>query len=304
MAETPAPNATDDPARSGTGEADGNAGAAAGEEPTAEELQSQLEALLLIADEPVGEATLAATMAVPVARVQPELAALVDFYDRTGRGFELRSVASGWRYYTRAEHAELIRRHLLEGQQAKLSRPALETLAVVAYLQPVPRSRISAVRGVNVDGVIRTLLARELITETGSEESGATLFATTDHFLERMGLDTLDELPDLAPFLPDAGELEAELGKLATVGGQDETEQVPSPHGRTAAGEEPADPHPPDQEAVPAGDFRSGAGQSDGSGSMVDTVRAAGSDEQGSDSADSGRPDGHIPDITEAGKTP
>lgn len=282
MAETPVAKTAGYPAGTGTGEpGDADAGSAAGDELAAEELQSQLEALLLIADEPVGEATLAATMQVPVARVQQGLAALVDFYDRTGRGFELRPVASGWRYYTRSEHADLVGRHLLEGQQAKLSRPALETLAVVAYLQPVARSRISAVRGVNVDGVIRTLLARELITEAGSQDSGATLFATTDHFLERMGLDTLDELPDLAPYLPDAGELEAELGKLATVGNQDDTGQPVSAQGWAAAGEQPG-AHDPDHRATspPSGDAGSGAGQRNGAGSMVDTVRTVGVDGQ------------------------
>lgn len=191
----------------------------------AAELHPQLEALLLIADEPVSETTLATTLEVPVAEVREALAALVDFYERTGRGFQLRSVASGWRYYTRSEYADLVGRHLLEGQQAKLSRPALETLAVVAYLQPVARSRISAVRGVNVDGVVRTLSARELITETGAEDSGATLFSTTDYFLERMGLDSLEELPDLAPYLPDAGELEAELGQLTAVSGPATSDQ-------------------------------------------------------------------------------
>jgi segregation and condensation protein B len=142
---------------------------------------------------------------------------LARFYDDTGRGFELRRLAGGWRYYTREEHAELISAYVLEGQQAKLSQAALETLAVIAYLQPVSRSRVSAVRGVNVDGVMRTLLARDLITETGSEESGATLFATTDYFLERMGIQSVDELPELAPYLPEATELEAELGQLAVV---------------------------------------------------------------------------------------
>jgi segregation and condensation protein B len=193
-------------------------------ERTPEELQSALEALLLIAEEPVSETDLAAALGAPVDAVSEAIATLTDFYTRTGRGFELRSVAGGWRYYTRDEHADLIGAYVLQGQHGKLSQAALETLAVVAYLQPVTRSRVSAVRGVNVDGVMRTLAARDLIAETGEEESGATLFATTDYFLERMGLDTLDQLPELAPHLPEADELEAELGQLAVVGDQQPTD--------------------------------------------------------------------------------
>ena len=124
--------------------------------------------------------------------------------------------AGGWRYYTREEHADLITRYVTEGQQSKLSQAALETLAVVVYTQPISRGRVSAVRGVNVDGVMRTLLARGLIEEAGHDpESGAVLFATTSYFLERMGLKSLDELPPLAPQLPEVEELEAELGQLA-----------------------------------------------------------------------------------------
>jgi segregation and condensation protein B len=206
-----------------------------GSEP--QELQAGLEALLLIADEPVSEVTLAATMQVPAETVARALAGLADFYDRTGRGFELCPVAAGWRYYTRAEHADLIARHLVGGQQAKLSRPALETLAVVAYLQPVSRSRVSAIRAVNSDGVIKTLLTRELIAEMGTDEAGAALFATTNYFLERMGLTSLDELPELAPYLPDAGELEAELGEWAVRGNESAQRSETSPADQSRAPE-------------------------------------------------------------------
>ena len=127
----------------------------------------------------------------------------------------MRQVGGGWRYYTRSEHAELIATWLLEGQRGTLSQAALETLAVVAYLQPISRGRVSSVRGVNVDGVMRTLTARDLIVEVGrDDETGARLFGTTGYFLERMGLNSLDELPPLAPHLPDAGALEAELANL------------------------------------------------------------------------------------------
>ncbi|HEU5487100.1 MAG TPA: SMC-Scp complex subunit ScpB [Microlunatus sp.] len=183
---------------------------------TVEEITGPLEALLLIADEPMPETELAVAVEAPTAVVAEALAELVAFYDETGRGFELRQVGGGWRYYTRDEHAELVSRHLLDGQQAKLSQAALETLAVVAYQQPISRARISAVRGVNVDGVMRTLLTRGLVAEAGHDaESGAMLFRTTGYFLERMGLRSLDELPALAPHLPEVAELEAELTQLA-----------------------------------------------------------------------------------------
>ena len=152
----------------------------------------------------------------PTAVVTTSLEQLARFYDETGRGFELRRVGQGWRYYTRPEHADLIGAWLLDGQPGRLSQAALETLAVVAYLQPISRGRVAAVRGVNVDGVIRTLATRDLIEEVGRDpESGARLFATTATFLERMGLTSLDELPPLAPNLPDATALEAELAGLA-----------------------------------------------------------------------------------------
>jgi segregation and condensation protein B len=175
-----------------------------------------LEALLLLAAEPVTEFELAQAVEVPEAVVAEALAELVAFYDETGRGFELRQVGGGWRYYTRDEYADLITRYMLEGQTSKLSQAALETLAVVAYTQPISRARVSAVRGVSVDGVMRTLLSRGLIEEVGhDQESGAVLFATTSYFLERMGLKSLDELPPLAPQLPEVDELEAELDQLA-----------------------------------------------------------------------------------------
>jgi segregation and condensation protein B len=175
-----------------------------------------LEALLLLAAEPVTEFELAQAVGVPESEVAETLTELVAFYTETGRGFELRQVAGGWRYYTREEYADLITRSVMEGQQSRLSQAALETLAVVAYTQPISRARVSAVRGVNVDGVMRTLLARGLIEEAGHDpESGAVLFTTTSYFLERMGLKTLEDLPPLAPRLPEVEELEAELGQLA-----------------------------------------------------------------------------------------
>jgi len=178
-------------------------------------LTGPLEALLLMATEPMPVADLAQAVGTPEAEVEQALAGLAAFYDETGRGFELRRVGAGWRYYTRDEYAELISQWLIEGQQGKLSQAALETLAIVAYLQPVSRGRVSAVRGVNVDGVMRTLATRDLIEESGRDETtGARLFVTTGTFLEKMGLTSLEELPPIAPYLPDAVALEAELAGL------------------------------------------------------------------------------------------
>ena len=175
-----------------------------------------IEALLLMATEPMGASELAQAVDLPTPVVWRALEQLATFYDETERGFELRQVGHGWRFYTRAEHADVIGRWVLEGQHAKLSQAALETLAVVAYMQPISRSRISAIRGVNVDGVIRTLVTRELIEEAGtSAETGAMLFRTTGLFLERMGFSALDDLPPIAPYLPEASLLEAELSGLA-----------------------------------------------------------------------------------------
>lgn len=168
------------------------------------ELRGALEAILLVVDEPVSEAVLAEVLGQPaelVARVLGELAAE---YSAARRGFELRRAAGGWRLYTRGEYSSYVERFVLDGQQVRLTQAALETLAVVAYKQPVTRSRISAIRGVNCDGVVRTLMSRGLIEECGTEpESGAHLYRTTTLFLEKLALDSVADLPPLAPFLPD-----------------------------------------------------------------------------------------------------
>ena len=166
-------------------------------------LRTALEAILMVVDEPVGEVTLAQVAERPTEEVVRELHALAAEYDEQGRGFDLRQVAGGWRFYTRAVAAAYVERFVLDGQQARLTQAALETLAVVAYRQPVSRARVSAVRGVNVDGVMRTLVARGLVEDSGEEgEGGSTLYRTTSYFLERLGLRGIDELPDLAPYLP------------------------------------------------------------------------------------------------------
>lgn len=170
----------------------------------ADELKRVLEALLLVIDTPVTADALAAATEQPVYRVAAKLQLMAD--ELTGRdsGIDLRHTSEGWRMYTRARFAPYVEKLLLDGARTKLTRAALETLAVVAYRQPVTRARVSAVRGVNVDAMMRTLLARGLITEVGTDaDTGAVTFATTELFLERLGLTSLSELPDIAPLLPD-----------------------------------------------------------------------------------------------------
>ena len=173
------------------------------------ELRPALEAVLMVADQPLDHMTLASAVGYPPGEVSAALAALAEEYAEQGRGFDLRNVAGGWRYYTREEYAAVVEAFVLEGQQARLTQAALETLAVVAYKQPVSRARVSAIRGVNVDGVMRTLVARGLVEEAGHDaETTATLYRTTGYFLERIGVASLEELPELAPFLPEMGELD------------------------------------------------------------------------------------------------
>jgi segregation and condensation protein B len=167
-------------------------------------LRAALEAVLLVVEDPVDEVTLAQVIERPREEIAATLRELAAEYDAAERGFELRAVAGGWRLYTRAACAPYVERFVRDGQIGKLSQAALETLAVVAYRQPTTRSRIAAVRGVNVDAVMRTLVTRGLVAEVGIErESGAILYATTDHFLDRLGIASLAELPEIKDFLPD-----------------------------------------------------------------------------------------------------
>ncbi|WP_462417461.1 SMC-Scp complex subunit ScpB [Kytococcus sp. Marseille-QA3725] len=204
-----------------------------------DDLSAALEAVLMVVDEPVTAAELAEGLGVEAGRVERCLQELAAEYTAQGRGFDLRSVAGAWRVYSRPEHAEAVERFLVGGRQARLTQAALETLAVIAYRQPISRGRVAAVRGVNVDGVVRTLVARGLIAETGSEPSGAVLYGTTHQFLERMGLDGLDDLPDLAPYLPDAGDVDdiaAGLPVPARPGRTDEQQQDGAPEEPGAPG--------------------------------------------------------------------
>jgi segregation and condensation protein B len=178
--------------------------------------RSAIEAVLMVVDQPITEMALASALELPVDDVRAHLEDLEREYAAQQRGFTLRSVAGGWRVYSRSDYAPVVEKFLLDGQQAKLTQASLETLAVIAYRQPISRSRVSAVRGVNVDGVVRTLLNRGLIEELGAEgDSGAVLYGTTDYFLQRLGLGTLDELPALAPYLPEVDVLDeiAEQGR-------------------------------------------------------------------------------------------
>ncbi|MEO3823758.1 SMC-Scp complex subunit ScpB [Actinomadura sp. B10D3] len=167
-------------------------------------LRASIEAILLVVDEPVTEMALAELLERPRGEIAETLRELAAEYTEQGRGFDLREVAGGWRFYTRDVCAPVVERFVTDGQQARLTQAALETLAVVAYRQPVSRARVSAIRGVNSDGVMRTLTLRGLIEDAGQDpESQAHLYRTTGYFLERLGLRDLDELPELAPYLPD-----------------------------------------------------------------------------------------------------
>ena len=179
------------------------------------ELHRCLEAILMVVDEPVSEMVLAQIIEAPTEEISAALRTLADRYEQEQRGFELRQVSGGWRYYSHPEMAPLVEKFVLDGQQARLTQAALETLAVIAYRQPISRARVSAVRGVNVEAVMKTLVNRGLVEETGIEgESGAVLYKTTSFFLEKLGLNSISDLPALAPFLPNVDGLDEILSTL------------------------------------------------------------------------------------------
>lgn len=180
-------------------------------------LAAALEALLIVTEQPMQAAELAAFVRCPEAEVCDVLEQLSADYAEAGRGFDLRQVAGGWRFYTRADCAEVVERFVRDGQQSRLSQAALETLAVIAYRQPVARSRIAAIRGVSVDGVIRTLTSRGLIVESGQETgTGALLYQTTDLFLDRLGIASLGDLPPVMDYLPNLDTLEDFLDQTSS----------------------------------------------------------------------------------------
>lgn len=185
--------------------------AAAAADATPPGLSTLLESLLLVADEPMPVRVLAQVVEHSAEAVEQALQLLSSAFDARESGIDLRQVAGGWRFYTRTECAPWVERLVRDGQQARLTQAALETLAVVAYRQPVTRARVSAVRGVNVDGVVRTLSARGLLSETGADpETGATLYVTTPLLLQKLGLNSLSELPSLAPLLPELDDFESD----------------------------------------------------------------------------------------------
>lgn len=177
--------------------------------PLVSQLRSQIESILLVVDSPVGAGALAAVLGAERGGVEKQLLEWAAELDARSSGIELRETAEGWRLYTRPENAAAVEAFVLDGAQTKLSRAAMETLAVVAYRQPVTRAQVAGVRGVNVDGVMRTLTLRGLIAEVDPDEaSGAHRYVTTELFLELVGIDSLERLPDLAPLLPDVDAIE------------------------------------------------------------------------------------------------
>lgn len=203
-------------------------------------LDAAIEAIVMVVEEPVTPTQLASALEVPQPDVTAALARLKARYDEAGHGFTLTEIDGGWRVFARHDLAPAVEKFLLDGAQARLTKAALETLAVIAYRQPVSRARIGAVRGVNVDGVVRTLLTRGLITEVGLDaEHGAVLYGTTSFFLQRLGISSLDELPPLAPYLPDIDDVD-EPGVTA-VGGLSAVME-------TTGADAPAHPEPVDDE--------------------------------------------------------
>jgi segregation and condensation protein B len=178
-----------------------------------DQIARSIEAILMVVDEPVTEITLASTLQVPVDQIRLALDQLLPSYE--GRGFTLKAINGGWRFYSDPEYSDVVEKFVLDGQQNRLTQAALETLAVIAYRQPISRARVSAIRGVNVEAVMKTLITRGLVEEFGVEnETGAILYRTTSYFLERLGLNALTDLPPLAPHLPDIDGLDEILDSL------------------------------------------------------------------------------------------
>jgi len=179
------------------------------------EVERSIEAILMVVDEPLSEEVLAQIIETPTDQILESLHNLQNRYENDFRGFQLRQVSGGWRFYSHPDLAPLVEKFVLDGQQAKLTQAALETLAVIAYRQPISRARVSAIRGVNVEAVMKTLVTRGLVEESGVEhETGAILYSTTSFFLERLGLNAVSDLPALAPFLPDIDGLDEVIASL------------------------------------------------------------------------------------------
>lgn len=179
------------------------------------EIERSIEAILMVVDEPVSEVVLAQIIEIPTEQVLEALTRMQSDYEQGERGFQLRQISGGWRFYSHPDLAPLVEKFVLDGQQAKLTQAALETLAVIAYRQPISRARVSAIRGVNVEAVMKTLIQRGLVEESGMEhETGAILYRTTSFFLERLGINSVNDLPALAPFLPNIDGLDEVIASL------------------------------------------------------------------------------------------
>lgn len=177
--------------------------------PMVSQLRSQIESIMLVIDTPATVEDLAGGVNAEPEDIAAVLTEWAEELDARGSGIDLRETAEGWRLYTRTDNADVVETFLVDGTQTRLSRAAMETLAVIAYRQPVTRAQVAGVRGVNVDGVMRTLTLRGLIAEVDPDESsGAHRYVTTELFLEQLGIDTLDRLPDLAPLLPEVDSIE------------------------------------------------------------------------------------------------
>ena len=223
----------------------------------AEHIPPALEAILLVAEEPLPPELLAQLVGASVDEVDETCDALAHQYEVEGRGFVLARVAGGYRYQTATEQAPYVERFVLDGQSSRLSAAALETLAVVAYKQPVSRNQIASIRGVNVDGVMRTLQQRGYVDEVARDPGPgqAVLYGTTPTFLERLGLDSVNDLPPLGEFSPSTDIVEAlerglrvvpdeeVIAEAGSESGVDEGEGEPAPENpENKVGDEPDEP--------------------------------------------------------------
>lgn len=225
--------------------------------PIGDEARRALEAVIMVADQPIEASILAQLVERSPQQVEDLLAGLAASYEEDGRGFQLVRVAGGWRYQSHEDLSPYVERFVLSGQSARLSAAALETLAIVAYKQPISRAQVSAIRGVNVDGVMRTLQQRGYIAEVGKDPTpgNPSMFATTPLFLEKLGLNDVDELPSLGDFIPGADVVE-----LLEQGLRAESDTDPTPEG--APGDAPEGPDPAATvEAVDAADTDGGAAE-------------------------------------------
>ena len=215
-----------------------------------------IEAIVLVATDPVPPDLLAQLLELPVATVEQLCQRLADAYDEAGHGFQLVRVAGGYRYQSHPDLAPYVERFVLEGQSARLSAAALETLAIVAYKQPISRAQVAAIRGVDPDGVLRTLQSRGYVDQVGRDPGPgqAVLWGTTPQFLERLGLDSVADLPSIADFVPGADVVEAlEAGlrvEPVLIEDLDPAEEPPAVDRRDGGGDQRTDDQAADQATI------------------------------------------------------